>query len=184
MWLPDENENEQLRRALSPLSPPATFSLLIVLKYFSYFSSPFFLLNLPYISPVKLLSPMRLTTSELTNLVGEFLELTYTWPLSSRRLSCIWIFSSPRLMLRNTFPITSQCGRRFSTPFISFPLAKHLILEFFLFFFFWDVLDFSHFTFIWDDFTYCHLSSTCNTYFKYHLHASSSDLLLQLCHLC
>lgn len=107
------------------------FSLLIVLKYF-YFSSPCFLLNLPYIIPVKLLSLMRLTTSELTNLVGEFLELTYTWPLSSRRLSCIWKLSSPHLMLYNTFPITSQCGRRFSIPFISSPLAKQLILEFFL----------------------------------------------------
>lgn len=83
-----------------PLQLP--FSLLIVLEYFSYFSSPFFLLNLPYINPVKLLSLMRLTTSELTNLVGEFLELTYTWPLSSRRLSSIWKFSSPRHMLYNT----------------------------------------------------------------------------------
>lgn len=116
-----------------PLQLP--FSLLIVLEYFSYFSSPFFLLNLPYINPVKLLSLMRLTTSEFTNLVGEFLELTYTWPLSSRRLSSIWKFSSPRHMLYNTFPTTSQCGCRFSIPFISFPLAKHLILEFFLIFF-------------------------------------------------
>lgn len=172
MWLPDENENEQLRRTLSITTFPSSYHSPCLLKNFSYFSSLLLLLNLPSINPVKLLSLMRLTTSEFTNLVGEFLEL-FCVCYTREQTTVIWKFSSPGLMLCNTFPITSRCGCRFSIPFISSPLAKHLILEFFLIFFS-DVLDFSGFTFFLDDFTYFHLSSTCIKF---------SDSLLQLCHL-
>ena len=135
MWLPDENENEQLRRTLSITTFPSSYHSPCLLKNFSYFSSLLLLLNLPSINPVKLLSLMRLTTSEFTNLVWEFLEL-FCVCYTREQTTVIWKFSSPGLMLCNTFPITSRCGCRFSIPFISSPLAKHLILEFFLIFFF------------------------------------------------
>lgn len=92
------NNLEEL--SLKPLSPPATILL-------AYCFEVLFLFLISTFSPKSALyqssetALMRLTTSELTNLVGEFLELIYTWPLSSKQTTLLYLkilFSWPHAL--------------------------------------------------------------------------------------
>lgn len=92
------NNLEEL--SLKPLSPPATILL-------AYCFEVLFLFLISTFSPKSALyqssetALIRLTTSELTNLVGEFLELIYTWPLSSKQTTLLYLkilFSWPHAL--------------------------------------------------------------------------------------